>query len=69
MILINSRKNDVSDIHIEPREEGYKIRVRKDGVMQKFMTLSKNWNSVSCMFEKYGKYGHCRKKESRWENT
>ena len=41
MVLINSRKNDVSDIHIEPREEGYKIRVRKDGVMQKFMSLSK----------------------------
>ena len=39
MVLINSRKNDVSDIHIEPREEGYKIRVRKDGVMQKFMSL------------------------------
>jgi len=41
MILINSRKNDVSDIHIEPREDGYKIRVRKDGVMQKFMSMSK----------------------------
>ena len=39
MVLINSRKNDVSDIHIEPREEAYKIRVRKDGVMQKFMSL------------------------------
>ena len=41
MVLINSRKNDVSDIHIEPREDGYKIRVRKDGVMQKFMSMSK----------------------------
>ena len=41
MVLINSKKNDVSDIHIEPREEGYKIRVRKDGVMQKFMSMSK----------------------------
>ena len=41
MVLINSRKNDVSDIHIEPREDGYKIRVRKDGVMQKFMSLSR----------------------------
>ncbi len=41
MVLINSRKNDVSDIHIEPREEGYKIRVRKDGVMQKFMSMSR----------------------------
>ena len=41
MVLINSRKNNVSDIHIEPREDGYKIRVRKDGVMQKFMSMSK----------------------------
>ena len=41
MILINSKKNNVSDIHIEPREEGYKIRVRKDGVMQKFMAMSR----------------------------
>ena len=40
-VLIYSRKNDVSDIHIEPREEGYKIRVRKDGVMQKFMSMSR----------------------------
>ncbi|MBO6972363.1 MAG: type II/IV secretion system protein [Prochlorococcus marinus CUG1434] len=39
MVLITSRRNDYSDIHIEPREEGYKIRVRKDGVMQKFMTM------------------------------
>ena len=41
MVLINSKKNNVSDIHIEPREEGYKIRVRKDGVMQKFMAMSR----------------------------
>ncbi len=41
MVLINSKKSNVSDIHIEPREEGYKIRVRKDGVMQKFMAMSK----------------------------
>ena len=40
-VLIYSRANDVSDIHIEPREDGYKIRVRKDGVMQKFMTMSR----------------------------
>ncbi len=39
MVLITSRKNDYSDIHIEPREDSYKIRVRKDGVMQKFMTM------------------------------
>ena len=41
MVLITSRRNDYSDIHIEPREEGYNIRVRKDGVMQKFMSMSR----------------------------
>ncbi len=41
MVLINSKKNNVSDIHIEPREDGYKIRVRKDGVMQKFMAMTR----------------------------
>ena len=38
-VLIYSKKENVSDIHIEPREDSYKIRVRKDGVMQKFMSL------------------------------
>ena len=38
-VLIHSKKQNVSDIHIEPREDSYKIRVRKDGVMQKFMSL------------------------------
>ena len=41
MVLINSKKSNVSDIHIEPKEDGYKIRVRKDGVMQKFMSMSR----------------------------
>ena len=38
-ILINSKKDNVSDIHIAPNEDKYKIRVRKDGVMQPFMTM------------------------------
>ena len=38
-ILINSRKENVSDIHIAPKEDKYKIRVRKDGVMQPFLTI------------------------------
>ena len=40
-VLIHSCRNEYSDIHIEPREDGYKIRVRKDGVMQKFMSMSR----------------------------
>ena len=39
MILIKSKQDNVSDIHIEPKEDKYKIRVRRDGVMQNFMTL------------------------------
>jgi len=39
MILINACKEDVSDIHIEPKEDNYKIRVRKDGVLQKFLSM------------------------------
>ena len=57
MVLINSRKNDVSDIHIEPREDGYKIRVRKDG-NAKFMSMLKNQVSISGLFKKYGPNGH-----------
>ena len=41
MLLINSRKSNVSDIHIEPMDDSYLVRVRKDGVMQKFMTISR----------------------------
>jgi len=41
MLLINSRKSNVSDIHIEPMDDSYLVRVRKDGVMQKFMNISR----------------------------
>ena len=51
MVLINSKKNNVSDIHIEPKEDGYKIRVRKDGVMQKFMSMTRRpgMQLVTCL--------------------
>ena len=39
LILINACKTNVSDIHIEPNESNYRIRVRKDGVLQKFLSL------------------------------
>ena len=38
-ILINSARTGVSDIHIEPREGEYKVRVRRDGVMQSYVTI------------------------------
>ena len=38
-ILIHACRTDVSDIHIEPKEDQYKIRVRRDGVLQKFVTM------------------------------
>ena len=38
-ILINSARTGVSDIHVEPGEEAYKVRVRRDGVMQSYVTM------------------------------
>ena len=50
-LLIKARIENVSDIHLEPKEEGYKIRVRKDGVMQKFLSMPKDpgIQLVSCL--------------------
>ena len=33
-ILIHAARSGVSDIHVEPRRDEYKVRVRRDGVMQ-----------------------------------
>ena len=38
-LLVSSMIEGVSDIHIEPKEDSYKIRVRKDGVMQKYLSM------------------------------
>ncbi len=39
IILISNARNGVSDIHIEPREKTCKIRIRKDGVMQNYLSF------------------------------
>ena len=39
MILIKACKDDVSDIHIEAKEDSYKIRRRLDGVLEKYLTM------------------------------
>ncbi len=41
-ILIHSCRSDVSDIHIEPRQDNYNIRLRRDGVMQKYVTIQRS---------------------------
>lgn len=38
-VLIHSTRSNVSDIHIEPRQTEYKIRLRRDGVMQDFVKM------------------------------
>jgi type IV pilus assembly protein PilB len=38
-ILIQAARSGVSDIHLEPRREEYKIRVRRDGVMQNYVSM------------------------------
>ena len=41
-ILIGACRTGVSDIHVEPRQENYKIRVRRDGVMQNYVTMPRS---------------------------
>jgi len=41
-ILISACRSNVSDIHLEPRENEYKIRVRRDGVMQPYVQMPRS---------------------------
>ena len=41
-ILIHSCRSGVSDIHVEPRQEDYNIRVRRDGVMQNYVKIPRS---------------------------
>ena len=41
-IMISACRTGVSDIHVEPREENYKVRVRRDGVMQNYVTMPRS---------------------------
>ena len=38
-LLIYSRMKNISDVHLEPNEDSYKIKLRKDGLMQRFISL------------------------------
>lgn len=38
-ILIQAARSGVSDIHVEPRRDEFKVRVRRDGVMQSYVSM------------------------------
>jgi len=38
-ILIKAVKEDISDIHIEPQENEYRVRLRQDGVLRSFIKI------------------------------
>jgi len=38
-ILIKAVKEDISDIHIEPQENDFRVRLRQDGVLRPFITI------------------------------
>ena len=38
-ILIKAVKDDASDIHIEPQEDDYRVRLRQDGVLNQFIKI------------------------------
>ena len=41
-ILISACRTGVSDIHVEPRQDNYKVRVRRDGVMQNYVSMPRS---------------------------
>ena len=41
-IMISACRTGVSDIHVEPRKDNYKVRVRRDGVMQNYVTMPRS---------------------------
>ena len=40
-ILVKAVKDDVSDIHIEPQENEFRVRLRQDGVLRAFIKIPK----------------------------
>ena len=42
IVLIYSKKEKVTDIRIDPSNDSYKIRITKDGVSQKFISMPKD---------------------------
>jgi len=50
-ILINSWETNVSDIHLEPTSDSYRVRVRRDGVMQSFVAMPKSAGTklIACL--------------------
>ncbi|MBL1208898.1 GspE/PulE family protein [Geminocystis sp. GBBB08] len=45
-ILIKSIQEGASDIHVEPQEENFRVRLRKDGVLRQYFTLPKHINKA-----------------------
>ena len=41
-LLIQAARSGASDIHLEPRKDDYKIRVRRDGVMQNYVAMPRS---------------------------
>jgi len=41
-LLISAYNTNVSDIHIEPHQDSYKIRVRRDGVMNHYVSMPRS---------------------------
>lgn len=40
-ILIRAVKEDASDIHIEPQEDNFRVRLRQDGILNQFLSIPK----------------------------
>ena len=59
-ILISACRTGVSDIHVGPRQENYKVRVRRDGVMQNCDHTTFRRNQTHSLLQKHSTNGYCR---------
>ena len=59
-IKISACRTGVSDIHVEPRQDNYKVRVRRDGVMQLCDHAPFRRNQAHRLLQKHGQNGYCR---------
>ena len=65
-ILIHSCRSGVSDIHVEPRQDDFNIRVRRDGVMQPYVKMPRSaGKKLTACFKNMAKMDIAERRQSQ----
>ena len=54
--MISACRTGVSDIHVEPLQDNYKVRVRRDGVMQNYGKLRSAGIKLTACYKNMAKW-------------